>query len=236
MKPADYESFCEVVVGFAELRGKQLSKAALKLYWQAMQDWRLDEFREAAEHLLRTSEFMPTPKQFEDLRTAGEPTAAEAWTIVLSGAPLPPGSRMHRAAEACGGQVAIRHENVERSLPFTQKRFIDAYEDLTRVDPVREDLPQIAVHGARRALSAPTNIAAILPAELTPRLPQPVPVALPSVSVVSTPAKVTTPPKSAREKIVKLLPLQMTDEATAKVAGESIDVVRQVRAEQECTA
>jgi hypothetical protein len=233
----DFDEFSKVVRGFAELKGKELSPPALKLYFRALQHWSLDEFKRAAEHLLRTSEFMPTPKQFEDLRRAGELTAAEAWTIVLSGAPLPPGSRMQRAAEACGGQFAIRHEDVERSLPFTQKRFIESYEDLTVVDPVREQLPQIAEHGKRAALSAPSNIASMLPAALTQRSPSATPVALPApVVAIAAPKVAPTPPKSARDKILALLPLQMDDDAIAKVSGQPIDLVRQVRAEREQAA
>ncbi|HEY0684721.1 MAG TPA: hypothetical protein VGD45_20460 [Steroidobacter sp.] len=236
----DFDAFSEVMLGFAEVKAKELSKRALKLYFRAMQDWSLEEFRAAAVHLLKHHPFptVPTPADFEQLRKAGESTAAEAWAIVLSGAPLPPGSRMARAAETLGGQQAIRHQDVEKSLPFTRNKFIEVYEGLTKVDPVRDSVPQIAVHGARKALSAPTNIASLLPAELTRRSPpQSASVALPAPAVAAAALKVAlTPPKSAREKILKLLTLGWEDDAIAKVAGESVDVVRQVRAEQERAA
>ena len=77
MESSDRQAFIEVVIGFAELKGKQLSAPALELYWEALKDWPLDEFKVAAAHLLKTSEFMPTPNSFEEIRKAGRPTAAE---------------------------------------------------------------------------------------------------------------------------------------------------------------
>lgn len=236
MQPNDFQRFHAVMTGIAELHQRELSDFLLDAYWLALREWNLEDFESAAAHLMNTLKWMPKPSDFTELRKAGEPTAAEAWTIVLSGAPLPPGSRMARAANACGGQQSIRREDIETRLPFTQKRFIEAYDDLTKVDPVRDALPQIAEHGKRAALSAPTNIAVLLPSELTQRSSQPEPVALPAPAVAPTPAKVATPPKSAREKILKLLPLGYDDDAIAKVAGESVEVVREVRAELERAA
>ena len=37
MTPADYDAFCAVVVGFAEIKGKHLSAAAIEIYWRSMQ-------------------------------------------------------------------------------------------------------------------------------------------------------------------------------------------------------
>lgn len=233
----DFSEFSNVVRGFAELKGRELSAPALKLYFRALMHWSLDDFKRAAELLLRTCEFMPTPKDFEDLRKTGEPTADEAWAIVLSGAKLPLGSRMARAANTLGGQASIRREDTERTLPFTRNKFCEAYDVLTKVDPVREAVPQIAAHGARAALSAPTNIATMLPAELTQRTSQAAPVALPASVVAQAAPKVALPPpKSAREKILALLPLGMDDDAIAKVSGQPVELVRQVRRAQECAA
>ena len=76
MNAIDRKAFCEIVLGFAELKGKQLSAAAIELYWRSMQHWPLEDFRAAAQQLLRTCEFMPTPKDFEDLRRASKPLTA----------------------------------------------------------------------------------------------------------------------------------------------------------------
>jgi hypothetical protein len=109
-----------------------------------MSDWPVDDFKSAASHLVRNCQFMPTPYDFEQLRRAGEPTAGEAWTVVLGGQSLEPGSRLARAAAIVGGQYAITHANIEKDLPFIQRRFEAAYNELTDVDVVREQLPQIA--------------------------------------------------------------------------------------------
>lgn len=144
MEPRDFDSFAEVIAGFAELKGKQLSAPAIELYWRAMQHWTIEEFRQAAQHLLRTCEFMPVPKDFEDLRRAGEPTGSEAWTAVLAYCAGKPGDpitdRMRRAADAVGGIKAIGMANVERDLPFVHKRFLDAYAEYVDVDEKRQPM------------------------------------------------------------------------------------------------
>jgi hypothetical protein len=164
MKTEDFDSFCEVVVGMAELKGKQLSSVAIQLYFNSLRHWPIDEFRRAAEHLLRDLTWMPQPSDFERLRHAGEPTAGEAWEIVLSGQPLQEGSRIERAARICGGQSAIRRANVERDLQFIQRRYMDAYGELQDVDKVRDALPRIAASSQRRArLKGPEPLNAALP-------------------------------------------------------------------------
>jgi hypothetical protein len=239
MQPADRIEFVKVLNGLAALKpGGKLTPESIDLYWRAMQDWSIDEFATAAVHLLKHHPYptVPLPADFERLRNAGEPTAAEAWTIVLSGTPLPPGGRMWRAAESVGGQYAIRHADFEYSLPHMQRRFLEAYADMTKVDPVREALPQVAAHGTRRALSAATNIGAFIP-QILQRVPSPTSVVLSLPAPVAPAPKLDpVPTKTARDKIVALLPLQMDDDAIAKISGQSVDLVRQVRAEQECAA
>lgn len=143
MERADYRPFCEVVLGFAELKGKQLSAPALELYWRALQHWSLADFRLAAEQLVRTSEFMPTPKDFEDLRKAGDETAAEAWDAVFfkRGAVTP---RARRAAELAAGGRYLGHLDLEREVPHVQRRFMEIYRELADVEQTRGAVPQIA--------------------------------------------------------------------------------------------
>jgi hypothetical protein len=150
----DYEAFCEIVLGFAELKGRQLSAPALELYWRAMQHWSIEEFRAAAEQLLRTCEFFPTPKDFESLRKAGRPTAAEAWlkaveasagaiscgrvmTVRTCGDPL-----IDRAVRAIGGYGAIAMCD-EDKLHFLERRFAEHYESIQDAEEVRAALPQL---------------------------------------------------------------------------------------------
>lgn len=165
----DFDEFCEVVVGFAELKGKKLSPAALKLYFRAMQSWDLREFKAAAEHLLCTSEFMPTPKSFTDLRNAGKPTAHEAWETAFANCTTwrtggsNAGPLIDRVVQSIGGYRVIAMADEERDLPHIQRRFLEAYDQLSAVDPARQAVPQIAAVGARIALRGPAPIANFLP-------------------------------------------------------------------------
>lgn len=230
----DFDEFSKVVMGFAELKGKKLSPPAIKLYFRAMQHWSLDEFKLAAEQLLRTSTFMPTPKEFEDLRKAGDLTAGEAWELVKSGAMLEVGSRTYRAAQIVGGQYYIRHADTERDLPFIERRFLQAFADLEKVDPVREALPQIVNPEARIALSRPVSAGRIVD-QLFER-PEP---AKPEMRALPAPQpKAKDPPKSPREKITALVKLHadFTAEDIARIAGESVETVREVMAELENAA
>lgn len=154
MNIRDYEKFTEVIVGFAELKGKQLSPAAVELYWRAMQHWPIDEFRRAAEHLLRTCAFMPTPKDFEDLRKAGRETAAEAWERARRFADSlysPTGYRdgeigdyaIDMAVQSLGGYPAIAMCDVDK-LHFLERRFAERFEELSDAEETRNRLPQIA--------------------------------------------------------------------------------------------
>lgn len=154
MLPEDRKAFVEVVLGLAELKGKQLSAPALELYWHSMQHWPLEYFQRAAEHLLRTCDWMPTPKHFEDLRNAGRLTAAEAWVMAMGctrTAWTPNGhvggtsgnALIDRAVMRIGGYAAIAQSEVGK-LHFLERRFADTYEQMQDVESVREALPQIA--------------------------------------------------------------------------------------------
>lgn len=174
MTPDDKQAFAEIVTGFAELKGKSLSTAALKIYWNSMQHWEIAAFREAANQLLRTCEFMPTPKDFEDLRKAGRPTAGEAWTEVLNyvrkgfvywdaGRPTPnaavqkPASPLtDRAVAAIGGYQAIAMSETDKTH-FLERRFAEHYEAMQDADEVREALPQVAF-SERPKLNGPQRL------------------------------------------------------------------------------
>lgn len=167
MKADDRALFLEVVIGFAELKGKQLSAPALELYWRAMQHWDLADFRAAAEQLVRSCEFMPTPKDFEDLRKASLPSAGEAWAEVLkiarsgdyqhghrSGDP-----RIEAAVRAIGGYTAVAMSRTDQT-PFLERRFAEHYDAISEREDIREAVPQIA--GSSRArISGPRHLLAV---------------------------------------------------------------------------
>lgn len=164
MRPSDRSEFVRILTGMAAIKpGGKLTPEAIDLYWNAMQSWAIEEFRAAASHLVQTCEFMPNPYHFTKLRKAGELTAGEAWDLVKSGAVLEPGSRAYRAAQIVGGQYYIRHADVERDLPFIERRFLQAFADLEKVDPVREALPQIVKPEVRIALRGPAHASHFIP-------------------------------------------------------------------------
>lgn len=173
MVPGDYDAFCEVVVGFAELKGKALSPAAIKLYWAAMQHWDIADFREAAENLLRSCTFMPTPKDFEDLRKAGRPTAGEAWAIALDcgrhGRKTSGNELIDRAVQAIGGYRAIGMSEIDKTH-FLERRFCEHFDSIQNAQEIREELPQIANgQSGQPKLSGPRSARDVLPG-LGPKL------------------------------------------------------------------
>jgi hypothetical protein len=149
--------------------GQEPDGLVLDAYWIALRDWKYDDFEQAAQHLMATATFMPRPADFNALRHAGEPTAAEAWTAVLEACvdwrdpTKMPNGRVARAAASVGGFRAIAMADVENDLPHIQRRFLEAYEGLTDVESVRRALPEIAIHSSRVALKGPTHIGALLP-------------------------------------------------------------------------
>lgn len=175
MTPEDRQAFLETVIGFAELKGKELSAPALELYWRSLQHWSLEDFRAAAEQLLRTCKFMPLPKDFEDLRKAGRPTGGEAWAAVLHyarwdyspnfPARLPTQGPLadpivQRAINAVGGFRALAMTDSD-AMHFVERRFCEHFESAQDADDVRVAVPQIAFSD-RRSLTGPTKASDLL--------------------------------------------------------------------------
>jgi hypothetical protein len=152
MTATDRKQFLEIVIGFAELKGKVLSAVALELYWRSMQDWDLADFQLAANHLLRTCTFMPTPKDFEDLRKSGRDTASESWDRAVKHAsssayrwgPLGD-ARIDMLVRGLGGYSAIAMCD-ESKLQFLERRFCDNFDNVQNADDVRKTIPQITSH------------------------------------------------------------------------------------------
>jgi hypothetical protein len=161
---ADRKAFLEVVLGFAELKGKQLSAPALELYWRSLQHWELAEFHVAAEQLLRSCEFMPLPKDFEDLRKSGRQTAGEAWAQVLElarGRAAPALSALAlRAVNAIGGLRTVMMSETDRT-PFLERRFCEHYESIGDAEEVRDAVPQLAYQPSRQ-ISGPATTRQLL--------------------------------------------------------------------------
>jgi hypothetical protein len=148
VRPDDYDAFAEIVTGLAEIKSKELSEAGLKLYWRAMQDWSIEDFNSAAEHLLKTHQFFPSPADFNALRKANEPTAAEAWARVLQhcngayrdGAGIDSGGPIDTAVAGLGGYKTIAHYDLDY-LGVLQRQFVDRYGEQSDVSETRDALP-----------------------------------------------------------------------------------------------
>lgn len=151
MTPADKPEFVKIIVGLAALKpGKPLTDEGVVLFWSAMQDWSIEEFRAAANHLAKSVEFMPNPYHFEQLRKASEPTPGEAWAQVrgklkhigphdrVSISP-----RIDRVVAAMGGYHALAMSNSD-AMPFREKRFAELWEEMGEADEIRAALPSVA--------------------------------------------------------------------------------------------
>ena len=116
-----------------------------------MRTWSLDDFRAAAEQLLRTCEFMPVPADFERLRRAGKATAGEAWVAVLEhctgpyryGEGIDNGGPIDQAVAVLGGYRAVAMHN-SNFLHALERRFAEHYTCGVEVAAVRAAVPQIA--------------------------------------------------------------------------------------------
>jgi hypothetical protein len=152
MRTEDRKTFTEIMIGFAELKGKTLSAAAITLLWNAMQDWSIAELQQAANRLLKTCKFMPGPTDFEELRkTATQRNGAEIWDDVRqylkyqpNGFTLDPNTPRAIAAAimACGGANAIAMCN-ESELHWMRERFCRHYDQLTDRGDTRASVPAL---------------------------------------------------------------------------------------------
>jgi hypothetical protein len=172
VQPTDRNEFAAILNGLALTKpgSAKLLPEALSLWWNAMQDWSLPEFRAAANHLARSVEFMPSPYHFEQLRKAGRSTPGEAFErarqIVRrlfpreyhshqSGDP-----RLDAAIRACGGYEALAMCTTE-NIGFFERRFAEHYEAVGDAEEVRGALPQLT-GGSKLTGPRATNFAGLL--------------------------------------------------------------------------
>jgi hypothetical protein len=163
MQPNDKPQFLAVLNGLAAIKpGAKITTEGLNLWWSAFENWTIEEFREAAAHLAKSSEFMPNPYHFEQLRKAGRMTSGEAWAKVLEyvrgggyhqwDCGLPTWNKDHpqltdplilAAVRAIGGFDAIAMSKTDQT-PFLERRFAEHYDAISDVEDVRESVPRIA--------------------------------------------------------------------------------------------
>lgn len=166
MTPNDKRRFAQVIVAFAEIKGRPLSAPAIELYWSAMQDWSIEDFEQAAHHLLRTCEFFPTPADFNKVRRAGQLQAPEAWAQVLDH--IRRGSHRYgqiddipdeikRAVRACGGWTQIAMAD-EFRLGQIERTFLQHFASLGTVAEARAAAPGVAHTPAGALTEPPANV------------------------------------------------------------------------------
>lgn len=185
MQSADRREFLKVLNGLAAVKpGAKLVPEALEVWWLAMSDWTLDEFKQAAGHLARAIEFMPSPFHFEQLRKAGRLTCGEAWEAARKacGSAIQCGQVTHngscgdplidRAVQAIGGYGVIAMCDRDK-LTFLERRFAEHYESIQGADDIRVALPQVTGPAGSKRLNGlgPKSIRELL-AKPTPE-PQP---------------------------------------------------------------
>ena len=145
MKPGDKQKFAEVVTGMTTIYSAKLTPEGLELYWNAMRDWDIGDFVRTANHLVKASQFMPRPYDFEQLRRNASQTAVfDAWAAVLENVRhsdyrkgIGLGGRIEAAVRAIGGYAAIGQCS-DADLHWVQKRFTDAYETISETHEARE--------------------------------------------------------------------------------------------------
>lgn len=146
MNQIDFEGFRSLLVGMGKLYDKEVDSLLLDAYWVALSNWSMTDFRSACQVLMASNMFMPRPADFNGLHKAREMTPGEAWGHALKRCldwrkALESKDRVDRAMRAVGGPRAIAMSDVEKDLPHLEKRFKQAYEELTEVEAVREALP-----------------------------------------------------------------------------------------------
>ena len=135
MIDSDKTEFAAILSGMAEVRGKPMSNAALKMYWLALADWSMADFRAAALHLLKTTQFMPTPYDFHQLRKV-DSSGIDAWAkvraIIRTRRPddvthIDP--KTDRIVRAMGGYTQLGMTNTD-DMHWREKRFLELWESL----------------------------------------------------------------------------------------------------------
>lgn len=147
MTEADKIEFARILSGLSEIRGKALSKSAMAMYWLALSGWEMEDFRQAAKHLLSTCQFMPTPYDFEQLRKSSQETSGEAWARVRQairhryhGASTSLDPKIDKIVGIMGGWDRLGMTNSDE-MHFREKRFAELWDEISDVEEVRAALP-----------------------------------------------------------------------------------------------
>jgi hypothetical protein len=146
MQPRDKPEFARILLGLSTVKpsAQKLTAEGLEMFWLAMQDWDLLEFKAAASHLVRSCEFMPNPYHFEKLRSAASARNADAaFEEILARHGECDDPAGARALRSLGGWRVVGFSDQDR-LPWLKERFRDAYENFAFSQHAGEALPLLA--------------------------------------------------------------------------------------------
>ena len=167
MTPDDKKEFVRVLTGLAAIKRVDMTREAFEMWWAAMQDWSIADFRDAAGYLLNTCEFMPTPYDFAELKKLSRPSAHEAWAQALSfcmGAWRRSAScgdkRIDAAIATIGGYQTVALCDTDK-LGFYERRFIETYNNFVESDDARQALPDLTERTTVR-IGGPKTVGALL--------------------------------------------------------------------------
>lgn len=153
MTERDKPAFVAVLNGLAAVKpGAKLTTESYEVWWMAMKDWSIEDFKAAAVTLIRTVEFMPSPFHFEQLRRrAGEHAADEAWSAVLAnlrsgqyrrGETV--GGKADRIVRAMGGYASLAMRDSQALHTFGARQFREFWDEIGEQEEARAALPHLA--------------------------------------------------------------------------------------------
>ena len=138
MESTDKQKFMEVIVGAAEIIGKLLSKVALKLYWNALNNYDLKSVVVAVEECIKnpdTGQFMPKPADIiKQIDGGTEDRALIAWTkferairsVGTYDSVVFDDHKIHIVAQDMGGWIKFG-KVMEDEMPFLKNEFVKRY-------------------------------------------------------------------------------------------------------------
>ena len=138
MNPSDKQAFAELLTGFAEIHDKQLTQVGLRIWWNALEAYSVEQVRAAFNAYNRDTErgqFMPKPteivRQIEG--TPSDAARADWQKVDYAIRRIGTGKswvfddpKIHEALDAMGGSAAFS-QITENELVFRRSEFEKRY-------------------------------------------------------------------------------------------------------------
>ena len=148
MRAEDRQEFVRILTGLADVKRIDLTAETFEIWWLAMQDWSIDDFRQVAGHVVKVSPWLD-PHEFEKVRKLSQPSEYEAWKKAIGfaaggwrhsstcGDPL-----IDSVVECIGGYQTLALTDCDK-LGFYERRFLEAYRDFSDSHAARQALPNL---------------------------------------------------------------------------------------------